>query len=43
MESSVKLLGIETDSKLNVEKHQLNICEQARNQINVQFLDCQQL
>ena len=34
MESSVKLLGIETDHKLNFEKHISNICKKASNQLN---------
>ena len=33
-ESSVKLLGIETDKKLNFEKHIFNICKKATNQLN---------
>ena len=31
MELSVKLLGIETDNKLNFEKHISNICKKASN------------
>ena len=34
MESSVKLLGIENDNKLNFEKHISNISKQASNQLN---------
>ena len=34
MESSVKLLGIETDNKLNFEKHISNVCKKASNQLN---------
>ena len=34
MESSVKWLGIETDNKLNFEKHISNICEKASNRLN---------
>ena len=34
MESSVKLLGIEIDNKLNFEKHISNICKKASNQLN---------
>ena len=34
LESSVKLLGIETDNKLNFEKHISSICKQATNQLN---------
>ena len=34
MESSVKLLGIETDNKLNCEKHISNISKKASNQLN---------
>ena len=34
MESFVKLLGIEIDNKLNFEKHILNICKKASNQLN---------
>ena len=34
MESSVKLLSIEIDNKLNFEKHHLNIFEEASNQLN---------
>ena len=37
MESSVKLLGIETDNKLNFEKHICNICKKASNQLNAIF------
>ena len=33
-ESSVKLLGIEIDKKLNFEKHIFNICKKASNQLN---------
>ena len=35
MESSVKLLDIEIDNKLNFEKHISNICKKASNQLNV--------
>ena len=35
MESSVKLLDIETDNKLNFEKHISNICKNVSNQLNV--------
>ena len=35
MESSVKVLGIEIDNKLNFEKHIPNICKKASNQLNV--------
>ena len=31
VESSVKLLGIDIDNKLNFEKHIFNICKKARN------------
>ena len=31
MESSIKLLGIEIDNKLNFEKHVSNICKKANN------------
>ena len=34
MESSVKLLGIETDNELNFGKHISNICKIASNQLN---------
>ena len=34
MESTVKLLGLETDNKLNFEKHVSNICKKASNQLN---------
>ena len=34
MESSVKLLGIETDNKRNFEKHIPNICKKPSNQLN---------
>ena len=34
MESSVKLLGIEIDNKLNFEKQISNICQKASNQLN---------
>ena len=34
MESSVKLLGIEIDNKLNFEKHISNICKKASDQLN---------
>ena len=34
MESSVKLLGVEIDNKLNFEKHISNICRKASNQLN---------
>ena len=34
MQSSVKLLGIETDNKLNFEKNISNICKKASNQLN---------
>ena len=34
IESSVKFLGIETDNKLNFEKHISNICKKAKNQLN---------
>ena len=34
MESSVKLLGIETDNKLNFGKHISNVCKKASNQLN---------
>ena len=34
MESSVKLLGIEIDNKLNFEKHISNICRKTSNQLN---------
>ena len=34
IESSVKFLGIETDNKLNFEKHISNICKKASNQLN---------
>ena len=34
MESSVKLLGIEIDNKLNFEKHISNISKKASNQLN---------
>ena len=33
-ESSVKLLGIEIDNKLNIEKRISNICKKASNQLN---------
>ena len=35
MKSSVKLLDIEIDNKLNFEKHISNICKKASNQLNV--------
>ena len=35
MESTVILLGIEIDNKLNFEKHISNICKKASNQLNV--------
>ena len=35
MESSVKLLGVEIDNKLNFEKHISNILQKASNQLNV--------
>ena len=41
-ESSVKLFGIETDNKLNFEKHIFNICKKARNQLNA-TADCKRL
>ena len=31
---TVKLLGIEIDKKLNLEKHIFNICRKASNQVN---------
>ena len=34
MKSSVKLLSIEIDNKLNFEKHISNICKKASNQLN---------
>ena len=34
MESSVKLLGIKIDNKLNIEKRISNICKKASNQLN---------
>ena len=34
MESSVKLLRIEIDNKLNFEKHISNTCKKASNQLN---------
>ena len=34
MESSVKLLGIVIENKLNFEKHISNICKKASNQLN---------
>ena len=34
MESSVKLLGVEIDNKLNFEKHISNICRKASKQLN---------
>ena len=34
MESSVKLLGIEIDNKLNFEKQISSICKKASNQLN---------
>ena len=34
MKSSVKLLGIEIDNKLNFEKHISSICRKASNQLN---------
>ena len=34
IESSVKFLGIETDKKLNFEKHIFTICKKSRNQLN---------
>ena len=34
MESSVKLLHIEIDNKLNFEKHISNTCKNASNQLN---------
>ena len=34
MESSVKLLGIETDNKMNIEKNISSISEKASNQLN---------
>ena len=34
MESSVKLLGIEIDNKLNLETQVSNICKKASNQLN---------
>ena len=34
MESSIKLLGIEVDNKLNFEKHISNICQKASIQLN---------
>ena len=34
MESSVRLLGIEIDNKLNFEKHIYNICRKTSNQLN---------
>ena len=34
MKSSVKLLDIEIDNKLNFEKHISNICKKASNQLN---------
>ena len=34
IKSSVKLLGIEIDNKLNFEKHISNICQKANNQLN---------
>ena len=34
MDSSVKLLGIEIDNKLNFKKHISNICEKASSQPN---------
>ena len=43
MESSVKLLGIEIDNKLNFEKHISNICQKASNQLNAIFADCKHL
>ena len=37
MESSVILLGIGTDNKLNFEKHIFNICKKPSNQLNAIF------
>ena len=34
MESSVKILGIEIDNKVNFEKHISNICKKVSNQLN---------